>query len=123
MPTRIQRKRTKGWRKPEGAVDVTRLSDWGNPFRVGDAFYVGGARVWITQQLAVDLFKAFMKQLGPGIYQQIRDELGGKDLMCFCRLDQPCHADVLLKIANEGVKYITEMRFGDSEERTIEVPE
>lgn len=32
---------------------------------------------------------------------QISAELGGHDLMCFCPLDQPCHADVLLHIANQ----------------------
>jgi len=30
------------------------------------------------------------------------EPLRGKDLMCFCPLDQPCHADVLLEYANEG---------------------
>lgn len=32
MPERIQRKRTKGWRMPEGARYVGRGSRWGNPF-------------------------------------------------------------------------------------------
>lgn len=27
-------------------------------------------------------------------------ELRGKDLACFCPLDKPCHADVLIEIAN-----------------------
>ena len=31
-PQRIQRKRTKGWRMPEGAVYVGRPTKWGNPF-------------------------------------------------------------------------------------------
>lgn len=31
---------------------------------------------------------------------QIRAELAGRDLACWCPLDQPCHADVLLEIAN-----------------------
>lgn len=30
----------------------------------------------------------------------IRTELRGKNLACWCALDQPCHADVLLEIAN-----------------------
>ncbi|WP_165368501.1 DUF4326 domain-containing protein [Serinicoccus sediminis] len=33
--------------------------------------------------------------------QEIRDELAGRDLACWCPLDEPCHADVLLKLANE----------------------
>lgn len=36
MPQRIQRKRTRGWRKPAGAVVVSRPSRWGNPFKVGE---------------------------------------------------------------------------------------
>lgn len=33
---------------------------------------------------------------------RIRNELAGFDLACWCPLDQPCHADVLLEIANRG---------------------
>lgn len=29
-------------------------------------------------------------------------ELAGRDLACWCRPDQPCHADVLLELANGG---------------------
>lgn len=35
MPERIQRRRTKGWRMPEGAIYVGRPSKWGNPFQLG----------------------------------------------------------------------------------------
>lgn len=47
-PRRIQRRRERGWRKPPGAVDVGRLTKWGNPFEVlcanyrdGRPFYLG----------------------------------------------------------------------------------
>lgn len=30
------------------------------------------------------------------------EQLAGKDLACWCPLNQPCHADVLLAIANGG---------------------
>lgn len=30
-------------------------------------------------------------------------ELAGRDLACWCRLDRPCHADVLLELANPGL--------------------
>lgn len=102
MSIRIQRKRMLGWRKPEGAVNVTRGSDWGNPFKVGDWVTSNGYVFRVTPAIAVSLFEALVDSLGSGIYEQIREELRGKDLMCFCRLDQPCHADVLLQIANEG---------------------
>lgn len=31
-------------------------------------------------------------------------ELRGKNLACWCRLDQPCHADVLLEKANTDIE-------------------
>jgi hypothetical protein len=30
----------------------------------------------------------------------VQRELRGWDLACYCPLDQPCHADVLLELAN-----------------------
>jgi len=36
----------------------------------------------------------------PPSIERIKAELRGKNLACWCRLDQPCHADVLLEIAN-----------------------
>lgn len=36
----------------------------------------------------------------PPSLQELRTELRGKNLACFCKLDQPCHADVLLELAN-----------------------
>lgn len=110
-PQRVQQRRTKGWRKPEGAVSVVRGTDWGNPFKVGDhqALVVqyshprqeGTTILVATPALAVALYREWLAQhYGPGIYEQIRRELGGKDLMCYCAPDAPCHADVLLAIAN-----------------------
>ncbi len=86
MPQRIQRKRTKGWRMPEGAVYVGRPSKWGNPFAVGDDI------------AGLDATGFFAEFVAPKL--DLR-ELRGKDLACWCRLDQPCHADVLLELANK----------------------
>lgn len=36
----------------------------------------------------------------PPTIKTIRAELAGKNLACFCAIDQPCHGDVLLKLAN-----------------------
>ena len=94
MPKRIQRKRTKGWKMPPNTVYVGRGTKWGNPFRLGKDG---------TAQLCVAQFRAFLQELwgtdmaGP---EAIRYQLRGKDLACWCPLDQPCHADVLLEIAN-----------------------
>lgn len=103
-PKRIQLKRTKGWRKPEGAVVVARPSKWGNPYRAGNIDMDTGEER--TAEEAVRLFRTSVEQ--PEVIEQIRRELAGKDLACWCPLVDasgnpvPCHADVLLEIANGG---------------------
>ena len=87
-PKRIQRRRTAGWRMPENAKSVARPSRWGNPFKVED-----------SHQAAVDQFTQWVEQQGD-LMQAIRSELRGRDLACYCKPEQPCHADVLLRIAN-----------------------
>lgn len=70
---------------------------WGNPYRTTDYFLgqtgpaeaVEAYRFWIRNKLEAD--------------QRYRDALWflkGHDLACWCPLDQPCHADVLLELAN-----------------------
>jgi hypothetical protein len=137
-PSRIQLRRVKGWRKPEGAVVVTRSTIFGNPWAAGthEAFWgPGQGGGWysthrvdageLTAAQAVDQFRAWMEgrlvdHLPVGlswfgdivcrddlmnrltlIYDRL-PELRGRDLCCWCPLDQPCHADVLLEIANHA---------------------
>lgn len=96
VPTRIQRRRTPGWRKPVGAVVVTRPGRWGNPFAV-DASIPDGRQVTVDAY-AANLAAAHHRD--PQLLPTLRAELAGRDLCCWCRLDVPCHADVLLRIAN-----------------------
>ena len=87
MPDRIQRKRTKDWKMPVNAIYVGRPTRWGNPF---------------ADQDNAELVRLFRDNcLTPEFICSDRSELKGKVLACWCPLDQPCHADVLLKIANE----------------------
>ena len=104
-PTRIQRQRSKGWRIPEGAVYVGRPTEWGNPWHVGDHALIEWPvheadrtvrEVAITPALAVELYRF---NFAPEA-DEIRAQLAGRDLACWCPLDQPCHADVLLELAN-----------------------
>ena len=102
-PKRIQRKRTKGWRMPEGAVYVGRPSKWGNPIQVGaiQAWENGATNerkftYAASPAQAVEQFRF----LAEADVENVRAELAGKILACWCPLDQPCHADVLLEIAN-----------------------
>ena len=104
MPKRIQRKRTKGWKMPEGAVSVTRPGRWGNPFivspKVRPGARSGGEYICVPSvEDAVACFREMMAQ-SPARTAAAIAELRGKDLACFCPLDQLCHADVLLEIAN-----------------------
>ena len=115
-PVRIQRRRAKGWKMPENTVSVTRPGKYGNPFKVGMpivdcAFIVvknaklteseqkGGI---VTPEIAVRFYEIWLqKHIGSHVMQATLENLRGKNLACFCPLNQPCHADVLLKIANQ----------------------
>lgn len=95
MPRRIQRKRTSGWRLPENTVCVDRTSRYGNPHRIGHCPTCGD---YHTRSEAIEEFRA--ECADPEVTARIREYLRGKNLACWCRLDQACHADVLLEIAN-----------------------
>ena len=80
---------------PEGAVYVGRPTKWGNPFAVGAEVEIdGGIRYVHNRSIAAWLFRVYCEELAA------TEELRGKDLVCWCPLDEPCHADVLLEWAN-----------------------
>lgn len=154
-PQRIQLRRTKGWRKPEGAIVVARPSKWGNPFRLHgrnglvaygpghlerygrawdhegrisragtrhDHWWASGDVVethvrWATRDELVELHRLTLTEPTPGMVrawpsnggrfcpvtvEEIQAELGGHDLGCWCPLDQACHGDTLLDLANRA---------------------
>jgi len=106
-PIRIQRRRTKGYKLPPNTISVTRPGPFGNPFVVGkDAD---------TAKEVCDLFRRVMRLAIDGHdfgdnedgqhcarMAQRLPELRGKNLACFCKLGDPCHADVLLEILQKG---------------------
>jgi Domain of unknown function (DUF4326) len=103
---RIQRRRTRGWRMPTGAVYVGRGSQWGNPWRVGSTTWTIDPGGLINRQphpplTDVQAVASFRNSVlaDPERIAYIRAELAGRDLACWCPLDQPCHADVLLEVA------------------------
>lgn len=99
-PRRIQRKRTKGWRMPEGAVYVGRPTKWGNPLDWRECSCDAGPPEWARGVAAEDFAKKlYAGNLGISL-DDVRRELRGKDLSCWCKPDWPCHADVLLAAAN-----------------------
>jgi hypothetical protein len=130
-PQRIQLRRTKGWRKPEGAIVVSRPTTFGNPFRPilsdccpnwdviddNDVRYLVDhkaahrlpPRVTTRAEAVAESVRLFADDLTYWFGGRMEHDpelaaaiggLRGHDLACWCPLDQPCHADVLLKIAN-----------------------
>jgi hypothetical protein len=95
MPERIQLRRTKGWRKPEGAIVVARPSKWGNPYSVIEGRRDAHEAVMLFGQMVMadDL-------IGHRWRVAAQAELAGRDLACWCKPSDPCHADVLLELAN-----------------------
>lgn len=92
IPIRVQRKRVKGWRMPANTVYVGRPTKYGNPYRVA-----GNA----TDEYIKFQIKKYKESLSSILKEEIIKELKGKNLACFCPLDKPCHADILLEIANK----------------------
>ena len=98
-PKRIQRSRAKGWKMPANAIYVGRPTVWGNPYVVGSELMNGET---LTAEKAVALYE---QHLADNFSERdIRHCLHDKDLACWCALDELCHADVLLRIANSRPK-------------------
>jgi hypothetical protein len=93
---------------PENTTYVGRPSRWGNPFPVGctDWIPVDDSGKWskephdpLTLEQTIECYgytARFTAREFPGVYAELR----GKNLACWCPLDRPCHADVLLELAN-----------------------
>jgi hypothetical protein len=92
-PRRIQLSRKAGWKIPPNTVVVSRPSKWGNPFTLKNN----------PRAIAVMRYDTLVSGNSASDFPCIADiqrELRGKNLACWCPLDQPCHADVLLRLAN-----------------------
>jgi Domain of unknown function (DUF4326) len=90
-PRRVKLSRQKGARLPKGAVVVARPTKWGNPYRPGKISRAEAIANYRRDLLAGKLRVSI---------DDARRELAGRDLACWCSLDGPCHADVLIEIAN-----------------------
>lgn len=95
-PVRIQRRRVKGWRMPKGAIYVGRGSAWGNPIRTNG----------LDRRQVIARYEEHLAR-NPELVTAARARLRGRSLACWCPLVDddgarvPCHAEVLLRIANE----------------------
>lgn len=86
-------------------------SDWEQEGRIGKAsgqrhafVHSDGSITWhlvqdATPEQVVELYRRWIEQR-PEIVAAAREELAGRDLMCWCPPGQACHADVLLQLAN-----------------------
>lgn len=123
MPIEVQRKRSRGFRLPENTVCVNRPLKYGNPFKVINndiCGYNSDIGEWIfiesrkkfpdaisARKRAVQLFEEYVNgncyplPFAPYNIADIKNDLKGKNLACFCPVGSECHRTVLLKIANE----------------------
>ncbi len=124
-PIRIQRKRTKGWKMPPNTKSVTRPGPFGNPFKIGGWFMVGDPNPRATIRMSwCQAYSAEIAARTPGKFTLIEDAamavdffkrlcargyyspaklatIRGFNLACYCPAGSPCHADILLEIANQ----------------------
>ena len=110
-PARITLSRRKGWRMPPNTVKVCRPGKWGNPFHVADVLdhYDGD-----EDKAAADCTRSYRRWVeegtnycsddAPPSIEEIQSELRGKNLACWCKAGSPCHADVLLSLANDEMR-------------------
>ena len=98
QPRRIQLSRQHGWKMPANTRKVDRTTKWGNPFKVGAWLNVSKG----TKATAEDCVRLFRHNLlkNPELIALVKKELRGKNLACWCK-EGPCHAEILLKLANE----------------------
>lgn len=76
---------------PKTQVYVGRPSKWGNPYPMSDES---------MRKTVIEAYEGYIKVLHPELIEAAKIELKGKDLVCYCA-PKACHADILLKIANE----------------------
>jgi hypothetical protein len=98
VPVRVMRSRQKKQESPNGLpiIYVGRPTKWANPFKIGSN---GNGVTILTRAAVIELFEIVAKkqlELDP----HWLDELKGKNLSCWCGLDEKCHADILLTMAN-----------------------
>ena len=108
MPRRIQLQTRHGWRKPQGAVVVNAAQQVGEPL-ASWSFYdprlCGSTRTGAGCSDRWETTSGGARGRG-GVPARVR----GRDLACWCPLVEPCHADVLLEIANSSSSDFTARR-------------
>jgi Domain of unknown function (DUF4326) len=93
-PKRVQMSRQVPWRAENpDAVIVARPSRWGNPFPVAE----------YGRPLAVALYRSALLAGRLAVtVADVRAELAGRDVACWCGASDACHGDALLEVARSG---------------------
>ena len=78
---------------PENTVYVGRPTKWGNPHRSST-----------PESMHVRYLEGLHRGKLGFTVGDVRRELSSRNLACWCPIHQPCHADVLLAIANAGLQ-------------------
>lgn len=110
-PVRVQLSRTKGWRKSGNTVVVARPTQWGNPFDWQEALEEWGGSEWEAKAAVSMIYRDWLTMAEPErFHPDLRgrrvailanlSDIRGKNLACWCKPGSPCHADVLLELAN-----------------------
>lgn len=94
---RVQLRRTKGYRRPAGTINAQRPSKLGNPHRLPPGADEAD-RLFVVLQYALDLARGAL----PVTIDEIREECADRPIGCSCPLDQVCHVDVIVSVANGG---------------------
>lgn len=126
---RMQRRRTKGSRLPEGVVCITRPSRYGNPFHIvgrtvvgfnwsdvvdwdqgigamppADMLYAEAADRRGAVDQAVELYRELLsvrrREWEPARFAKWVVDARGRDVACYCPVTEPCHGDPLLEAVN-----------------------
>ena len=86
-------------RCPRDAIYVGRPSKWGNPYSHLKNAAVNWQYRTATRKEAIALYEKHL-EANPALKAQAQAELKGHDLICWCA-PKLCHADILIRIANE----------------------
>jgi len=119
QPVRLQLSRKKRFNLQEhsrqvnglDAVNVARPTQWGNPYSVGKHVNRGQAKKWGWKLKQLNskckdnaaAMRCFEFVLHDDLYaiNKVKIFLRGKNLACWCKPGEPCHADVLMELANQ----------------------
>jgi hypothetical protein len=92
---------------PPNTVKVDRTTPWGNPFttvRCDEGWEVedttGNSQILVIFETRVQAVEASLAAFREHVKALDLEPLRGLNLACWCKPGDPCHADVLLEIAN-----------------------